>query len=46
MSNIQFEKELYGNLKDIKRKLKDLKNRKYELYKDYESKTQQIKDIY
>ena len=45
MANIQFEKELYGNLKDIKGKLKDLKNRKYELYKYYESKTQQIKDI-
>jgi len=45
MANNQLEKELYGNLKDIKRKLKDLKDRKYELYKDYESKTQQIKEI-
>ena len=45
IANNQIEKELYGNLKDIKRKLKELKNKKHEIYNNCESKTKQIKEI-
>ena len=45
IANNQLEKELYGNLKNIRKKLNELKNKKLELYKDFEAKNQQIKDI-
>ena len=45
MANNQLEKELYENLKDIKKKINDLKNRKFELYKNFQLRTKQIRDI-
>ena len=43
--NNQLEKELYENLKDIKKRINDLKNRKFELYKNFQLRTKQIRDI-
>ena len=45
MANNQLEKELYENLKDIKKRINDLKNRKFELYKNFQLRTKQIRDI-
>ena len=45
LANNQLEKELYGNMENIKKKLKELKDKKYLLYRDYETKTKQIKDL-
>ena len=45
MANNQLEKELYENLKDIKKRINDLKNRKLELYKNFQLRTKQIRDI-
>ena len=45
LANNQLEKELYDNLKDLRRKIKDYKNNKNELYKNYEKITKQIKEI-
>ena len=45
MANNQLEKELYENLKDIKKRINDLKNRKYELYKNFQLRIKQIRDI-
>ena len=44
-ANNQLEKELYENLKDIKKRINDLKNRKFELYKNFQLRTKQIRDI-
>ena len=46
MANNQLEKEMHDNLKEIKTKINDLQNRKIELYKNFDLKTKQIKDIY
>ena len=46
MANNQLEKEMYDNLKEIKTKINDLQNRKIELYKNFDLKTKQIKDIH
>lgn len=45
MANNQLEKEMHDNLKEIKTKINDLQNRKIELYKNFDLKTKQIKDI-
>ena len=45
LANNQLEKELYENMENIKKKLKELKDKKYLLYRDYETKTKQIKDL-
>ena len=46
MANNQLEKEMHDNLKEIKTKINDLQNRKIELYKNFDLKTKQIKDIH
>ena len=46
MANNHLEKEMHDNLKEIKTKINDLQNRKIELYKNFDLKTKQIKDIY
>ena len=46
MANNQLEKEMHDNLKEIKKKINDLQNRKIELYKNFDLKTKQIKDIH
>ena len=45
IANNHLEKELYDNLKEIKKKINDLQNKKLELYKNFDAKTKQIKDI-
>ena len=45
MANNHLEKELNDNLKEIKNKINDLQNRKLILYKNFDLKTKQIKDI-
>ena len=46
MANNHLEKEMHDNLKEIKTKINDLQNRKIELYKNFDLKTKQIKDIH
>ena len=46
MANNHLEKEMHDNLKEIKKKINDLQNRKIELYKNFDLKTKQIKDIH
>ena len=45
MANNLLEKELYENIKDVRIKIKQLKSKKNELYKDYDAKTKEMKDI-
>ena len=45
LANNQLEKELYEKMENIKKKLKELKDKKYLLYEDYESKTKQMKEL-
>ena len=45
MANNLLEKELYENIKDVRIKIKQLKSKKNELYKDYDVKTKEMKDI-
>ena len=45
IANNQLEKELYDKLKNTKSKLKELKNKKYILYNEYESKEKEVKEI-
>ena len=46
MANNHLEKEMHDNLKEIRKKINDLQNRKIELYKNFDLKTKQIKDIH
>ena len=45
LANNQLEKELYEKLKNIKNRHKELKDKKYLLYRDYDSKTKEVKQL-
>ena len=45
LANNQLEKELYETLKEVKNKLRELKEKKYGLYKNFDSMSKELKEI-